>query len=103
MGYFISPWRLLYFKYTEGLQLSMKAFESYVQLEVGNTTPRCSRGLLGLIQTNQGAMTVDRGPRITGTAPRTLGDDPQKTLTSEEIQIIPVPPEKESTLFKAVS
>ena len=27
MGYFISPWRLLYFKYTEGLQLSMKAFE----------------------------------------------------------------------------
>ena len=38
-----------------------------------------------------------------GRAPRTLGDDPQKALTSEEIQIIPVPPEKESTLFKAVS
>ena len=46
---------------------------------------------------------MDRGPRITGRAPRTLGDDPQKALTSEEIQIIPVPPEKESTLFKAVS
>ena len=41
--------------------------------------------------------------RITGTASRTLGDDPQTALTSEEIQIIPVPSEKESTLFKAVS
>ena len=46
---------------------------------------------------------MDRGPPIVGPAPRTLGDDPQKALTSEEIQIIPVPPEKESTLFKAVS
>jgi hypothetical protein len=41
--------------------------------------------------------------RITGTASWTLGDDPQTALTSEEIQIIPVPSEKESTLFKAVS